>query len=638
MPIHVISPASLKPGFFSSDPHECPMVVVGDGFAAATFLIHLFRLGWSPDDVLVVGDRALGRGQAYGEASDFFRLNVRADLMWIFEHDKRHFERWAFQQLDDYQASRPEGHFYRRSDYGRYVRETLDETLAGRSLRQLSDRVVDLVRVPSGWVLRTGSGTEWACQTVVLATGNPNPGWPCPITPSGDSRRIERPWHFDRFEDIPPHASVGLVGFGLTTMDILYGLVGHGHQGPVTIMASHVVPPERQADWKPGGVTLRWPARLNAATFLGTIRRFLPEDSTSSATWQSAWESMRRAFHEGWAHLDASSRRRLSKRLGWLWSRFRFRSAPQTHDALLSLQAHGRLSLRRGRVLRLDSVGGPESPSRLLLDQGSPITVDWVFNCTGPGRDPLLMSLRQLGAGSDDLDGHSLKVDRDYQVLSTGGAPLGGLYLIGPPTAAQHGDVVAASNVSQQAASLALRVVAPMVFSNESGLFWFEASSFGQDLAFIPLVVRYALNDCERRFSLKDWLGLRLPDRQSLISAAMGVVDSPGRLGSKHDVRRLQFLSELKRVLGEAADRSADPSKQAQWLTLVTAPQWPRDRLSMMLELLGHWGLDPNEAWHRLTPFHRFALDKSSTQEYWPTVLSWALGKTRAGDEVIYMN
>ncbi len=632
MPIHVISPASVKPGFFSSNPPECPLVVVGDGFAAATFLIHLFRLGWSPDDVVVVGNHTLGRGQAYGEASDYFRLNVRADLMWIFEHDKRHFERWAIEQIDDPEASRPEGSFYRRSDYGRYVRGTLEETLAGRTLQQLADRVVDLVRVPDGWGIRTRSGMRWASQTVVLATGNPNPGWPCSVAPGTDARRIECPWHFDRFEDIPAHASVGLLGFGLTAMDILYGLASCGHQGPITVMASHVVPPERQADWKPGGLPLRWPARLNAATFLGTIRRFLPGDSTSSATWQSAWESMRKAFHEGWAHLDASSRRRLSKRLGWLWSRFRFRAAPQTHDALVSLQTQGRLSLRRGRALRLDSVDGQEPSNRVLLDQGPPMTVDWLFNCTGPDQDPLLSSLRQLGAGPDDLDGRSLKVDRDLQVLSTDSVPLGGLYLLGPPTAAQHGDVVAASNVSQQAASLALRLVAPNVLSKESGLFWFEAASFGQDLAFIPLVVRYALNDCERRFSLKDWLSLRRLDRQSLISAAMGVVDSPGRLGSEHDVRGLQFLSELRRVLGEVADRSVDPSKQAQWRTLVTAPQWPRDRLSMMLELLGHWGLDPNEAWHRLTPFQRFALDKSSTQEYWPTVLSWALGKTRAGD------
>jgi uncharacterized NAD(P)/FAD-binding protein YdhS len=632
MSIHVISPASLKPGFFSSNPPECPLVVVGDGFAAATFLIHLFRLGWSPDDVLVIGDRTLGRGQAYGEASDFFRLNVRADLMWIFEHDKRHFERWAFEQIDDPEASRPEGSFYRRSDYGRYVRETLEGTLAGRTLQQLADRVVDLARVPRGWMVRTKSGAEWTCQSIVLATGNPNPGWPCSVAPGADVRRVECPWSFHRFDEIPPAARVGLVGFGLTAMDILYGLASRGHQGPITIMASHVIPPERQADWRHGGVPLRWPAPLTAAKFLRTIRRFLPQDSTSGVTWQSAWESMRKVFHEGWARLDVSSRRRLLKRLGWLWSRFRFRSAPQTHDALLSLEAHGRLSLRRGRVLRLDSVDGPEPSSRLVLDQGSPITVDWVFNCTGPGRDTLLSSLRQLGAAPDDLDGRSLRVDADYRILNADNAPLGGIYLIGPPTAAQHGDVVAASNVSQQAASLAVQLTAPLVFSEESGLFWFEASSFGQDLAFIPLVVRYALNDGERRFSLKDWLGLRLTDRQSLISAAMPVANSPGRSGSEHDLRRLQFLSELRRLFGEAADRSADPSKQAQWLNLVTAAQWPLDRLSMMVELLGHWGLEPDAAWVRLSVFQRFALDKSSAQEHWPLVLAWALGKTRVGE------
>ena len=632
MSIHVISPASLKPGFFSPVPHGSPLVVVGDGLAAATLLIHLFRLGYSPEDVLVIGDRPLGRGQAYGEASDFFRLNVRADLMWIFEHDKRHFERWAFEQLEDREADRPEGQFYRRSDFGLYIRETLEQTLAQRPLRKLSDRVVGLVRVPSGWIVRTRSGIELACREVVLATGNPNPSWPCPVTPSDGPRRIECPWQFDQFDDIPPHASVGLVGFGLTAMDILYALASRSHQGPITIMASHLVAPERQADWKPGPLTLRWPERLTASSFLGAIRRFLPGDPPSSAGWQSAWESMRKVFHEAWAQLDISSRRRLSRRLGWLWSRFRFRAAPQTYDAMMSLREAGHLRFRGGRVLQLDSLDGQESPIRLTLDRGEPVEVDWVFNCTGPGLDPLLLSLRQLGAAPDDLDGRTIKADADHRVLTAGNTPLSGIYLIGPPTAAQQGDVVAASNVGQQAASLANRLGAPTVLSIRTGLFWFEESSFGKDLAFIPLVVRYALNDCERRFSLQDWLGLAMTDRQSLICAAMLVTNLSESTGVERDSGRNQFLVELDCLLGESANRSADPAKQAQWLSLIRARNWPLDRLKMMVELLGHWGFDPNQAWLGLTGFQRFALDKSSTQDYWPTVLAWALGKTRATD------
>ncbi|MFZ9670948.1 MAG: hypothetical protein ACO3AX_05450, partial [Burkholderiaceae bacterium] len=102
--------------------------------------------------------------------------------------------------------------------------------------------------------------------------------------------------------------------------------------------------------------------------------------------------------------------------------------------------------------------------------------------------------------------------------------------------------------------------------------------------------------------------------------------------GVERDSGLDQFLVELDRLLGESANRSADPAKQAQWLSLIRTKNWPLDRLKMMVELLGHWGFDPNQAWLGLTGFQRFALDKSSTQDYWPTVLAWALGKTRATD------
>ena len=112
------------------------ILIIGSGFAAAANLIHLVEAGIKPSQITIVGPGQLGRGNAYGCDDDDFRLNVRANLMWIWPDRRDDFGNWAKTHIkDDKDAMRHSGIFYRRRDFGRYVASCVDAVLAGAGAR-----------------------------------------------------------------------------------------------------------------------------------------------------------------------------------------------------------------------------------------------------------------------------------------------------------------------------------------------------------------------------------------------------------------------------------------------------------------------------------------------------------------------
>ena len=107
------------------------ILIIGSGFTAAANLIHLVEAGIKPSQITIVGSGQLGRGNAYGCDDDDFRLNVRANLMWIWPDRRDDFGNWAETHItDDKDAMRRSGMFYRRRDFGRYVASRVDAVLA----------------------------------------------------------------------------------------------------------------------------------------------------------------------------------------------------------------------------------------------------------------------------------------------------------------------------------------------------------------------------------------------------------------------------------------------------------------------------------------------------------------------------
>ena len=159
----------------------CPLVIVGSGFASFCLAAHLLR--GHPErasDITIIGPEPFGNGAAYSCSHPDFRLNVRAQIMRIFPDRPTDFRKWAETEIDDIAAHNPQGAFYRRKDFARYL-FVLRHQLSGfdklnRFQMRLSLRIRQIISAAG-----TGHRAKTTAKALVLATGNSPPRWPCQL-------------------------------------------------------------------------------------------------------------------------------------------------------------------------------------------------------------------------------------------------------------------------------------------------------------------------------------------------------------------------------------------------------------------------------------------------------------------------
>lgn len=444
-------------------PNLKKIVIVGDGFAAATMVIHLLRRGASPSSLTVIGQRPLGKGHAYSCGNSFFRLNIREDLPIVFSDDPLHFARWASGTLNDPDAKTDAGYFYRRQDFGAYVCELLTQQPGSTEVERLQGRVVGLHRSESHWRIRLDNQQTCLAEQVIIATGNPPPTWPCSVTNQDaatsewmSSHLIENPWPGQYLDVIAPEEHVILLGGGLTALDAINALVGQGHRGMVTVLSPRPYFPPAQAQWERRHLP-DWPSDLTPARLIRFMRDYLPDMPTDSTTWQNAWEELRPNLNLIWQAFSARQRRQLLKRAGWIWSLYRFRASPQTIAAYTHLKENHQIEFVLGRAQKI--LCRPPAIA-VQMSSGVQVTGDRIVNCTGVGSDSLSHQLIREQVALPDALHQSVAVDDQFRVLDTHQSVCPGLWMIGPATMGSLGDVVAASAISKQAEQLSAQLVA----------------------------------------------------------------------------------------------------------------------------------------------------------------------------------
>ena len=435
------------------------LVIIGDGFAAAVTAIHLLRKGFAADSLTIIGTGSLGKGNAYGCASPFFRLNVREDLPIVFSEDPLHFARWAEANIDDPEAKTSAGIFYRRVDFGRYISELITAEIGFDKIQRIPSKVTRLSQEsPSLWSLDTADGGLFYAERVVIATGNSPPTWPCPIkTKQGEqvaTSLIENPWTGHYLNAIQAQEHIVLLGGGLTALDAIYALAAQGHRGLITIVGPRPLFPPTQAPWARQKQP-NWPDKLSPAKLVRFMRQYLPPAPTTSTEWQSAWEELRPNLNAIWQEFTPHQRQSLFKRLGWAWSLYRFRASPQTIKAYEQLKANHQIQFAVGRAKQVEC---SERALTVQLNNGQRIKADRIINCTGVGKDVFLNQLVTAAIAIPDPLRHAIAVDTNLNVIKPNLQAWNNLWMLGPATMGSLGDVIAASAISKQAEQLAFQI------------------------------------------------------------------------------------------------------------------------------------------------------------------------------------
>jgi uncharacterized NAD(P)/FAD-binding protein YdhS len=423
---------------------------------------------------------------------DCHLLNVPAGDMSAYRDDPDHFVRW----LGQHQPSGQRNSFVPRRLYGEYLRSVLADVgyRAGReAFEVVTGRVTDLVALPGRRPeVRCHDGRSVAGDSVVLALGHFAPRRPARISPAAEAsgRYLADPWS-PTVQDLgaaEPHASVLLLGSGLTAVDVALALRSRGHRGPIVAVSRHGLLPHAHRgpeahDRAP--VALHRPLRpalpvLTARELLNALRNRAREIEAGGGDWRGAVDGLRPYSNELWSLLPDVEQRRVLRHLRSYWNVHRHRMAPQGAACVNEMLTGGQLRVLRGRIDRCElatgglrvAIRGPGDPGTAVED----LDVDYLVNCTGPGSDvaavgdALLDSLLARGLARPGPHRMGLAVSSDGALLGADGRPSTRLWAIGPLRQGTQWETTAVPEIRSQAAALA-GLLAAAVWRGAAGPF-----------------------------------------------------------------------------------------------------------------------------------------------------------------------
>ena len=458
----------------------CPTVrvaVVGGGAAGTLAAIHLAAAhGAGPhrhrlDLVLVDPAERLGRGVAYSTTDDRHLLNVPAAGMSAFPDRPGDFLDWHCRSVRS--ATEP-GDFARRSDFGRYLAATLDETVAeagGVTVEHVRRRVTALTVVTGRPHLALADGSSLQVDAAVLAPGVFAPGtaW-APASLRGSRRFVADPWVPGALAAVPDTGDVLLVGTGLTAVDVALTLDRPGRRLHLVSRRGRL--PAVHATGRPRAAVQPSPELVRAASgrttlealreaVRGTVRTALRE----SGDWRPAFDALRSLSAGLWAGLDDDDKARAVRDHGAWWDLHRHRMAPTTATALHRLRAAGRLAVDADEVVAVQETG---DGLLVRLRSGRSMRVAAVVNCTGPlgdvraARDPLLDHLLAAGTATAGPLGLGLATSAG-RLIDARGTTAAPLWTLGAMRRGELGESTAVPEIRAQAAALAGAVTAHLV-------------------------------------------------------------------------------------------------------------------------------------------------------------------------------
>lgn len=404
------------------------VAIIGAGASGTLTAVQAARAGLSVG-LIDAGARA-ARGLAYGTPYGAHLLNVPAGRMSAFPDDPEHFLRWLRGRLRDAHA----GTFAPRASYGDYLASLLiasDVTRVGGSAVGLTE----------GWTVHLHDGRMVSARSVVLALGNLPPNDPLHLEGEAPPEYVRDPWAPGAALGLDHDEPVLLIGTGLTALDIAIALRHDGHRGTIYALSRHGRLPQPHAPSSP----LAW----NGVPFSSPLEAL--RWARAQADWRAAIDSLRPHTSSIWQSWSLQQRGSFLRHMRNLWDVHRHRHAPEASTPLEVLR--GRIvAMSPGLIVRWRPSGS---------DDVRELRVARAINCTGPACDyaqidlPLVVQMRRAGWLVADALRLGVETDAHGRLLSASGAPVPGLFTLGPLRRPALWESTAIPEIRAQAAELA---------------------------------------------------------------------------------------------------------------------------------------------------------------------------------------
>ncbi len=467
------------------------LVIVGGGFTGATVAVQAARRSPISLEIVVIEPNAeLGRGLPYRGGDPDHRVNGSIATHSIDPLDTSHVQRWLERTkllVEDPDAQCSFGTFLRRSDYGRYLHESVlefaNKNESGSTIRHRRSRVSQIHLTTNQVVLKLQTGESLLADSVVLAFGNPASRVPLILQDLTEHPSVvSSPLAGDELQRlcarISPASQVAVMGTSLTAADVTSTLLRQSAGARITAFSRRGLiphrqrPPDAQAQanlpqtWlvdringpvpsylypDPGSA---WTVRHLCRAMRGRIK----SHTSQGMPWQKAFDEARDVVWQFWPLLSQTEKQRFIRRLRVWYDVARFRLPPQTAESLDKAVTAGRLSFCAQSLVEAKA----SNNGRLKLtfrSKGHDIEkeFDALINCTGfdlGGEvDPqtLAGTMVQSGLLAREESGIGFRVDENCRVVGSSGQSSPRIRLAGPATAGVFGDSLGAMFIAVQA-------------------------------------------------------------------------------------------------------------------------------------------------------------------------------------------
>lgn len=225
------------------------IAVVGLGTAGACMLDSLSQALRSHSDIsLTLYDPAAEpwRGRAFAPDSESILANAPVEAMSVRHGDTAHAQRWLERQ-GDLDPGSTEEVFLPRQQYGQYLSQHAgglvhDLRRRGWAVELVQQSATSLAPVGASRYVVGAEGRRDEFNYVILCAGGSVLGNPFGL--DGCDGYIADPYPTrERLDGIPSDAAVGVLGSGLTAVDVAVALQERGHVGPIRMYSRNGVLP-----------------------------------------------------------------------------------------------------------------------------------------------------------------------------------------------------------------------------------------------------------------------------------------------------------------------------------------------------------------------------------------------------------
>lgn len=438
------------------------LLIIGGGASAVALAAALAESGHLMP--LVIAERApkVGRGIAYSTEREAHILNVPSQLMGISAAAPDGFLRWCESRSLSIQGA----DFVSRQLYGEYLDQILDQSLRQHQGRLWNTAVVGLKAEGDHFIAFGEDGQQLRVRRVVLALGHTALTLPVrDIRGAVDQRIVENPWALLGYQNLSRHSTIGIIGSGLTAMDVVGAFEQDGYQGSYVLISRRgLLPFASQAVLPAGSFTIDTAVlTLPLRQLVRWLREQVRALEDAGQDWRPVVDAFRSHIPGLWRRLTETERARFLRHLRPYWEVVRHRMPSDARARVDQLSASGRLRIIRGRIAEIDLNSDPLKVELQILSvaQSSQLSVDRLFNCTGGSAlrsdrlTGLLASLHSQELIAIDRFGLGLMTTPEGLVLNRAGAAVPGLFALGPLRRASEWESTAMREVRQQAADIA---------------------------------------------------------------------------------------------------------------------------------------------------------------------------------------